>query len=151
MIRNWFRSPAVAVGLCLLATPAFAVRWDTYTNVNALNAARWTPGGVWCASDHGLHRFDPASLHFTRINKDVGSLASNSISDIQVDASGNTWFATEDRGVSVLRAQGTWRTLSRFDGLPTDDATCLATSPLGRERQLFAKRRPIPALDPCDL
>jgi len=122
---------SLALGLGLLSSRALAARWDTYSNANGLNAARWTPGGVWAASDHGLHLFDPATRHFTRYSKSLCGLASNSISDVQVDASGDTWFASEDRGVSVLRKNGSWRTLSAFDGLPSDDATCLASSPLG--------------------
>src|SRR5882672_1971092 len=95
-------------------TRALAVRWDTYNNANALHVARWTPGGVWCASSLGLHRFDPASAHFTRFNKSLGELASDAIADVAVDAQGRTWFATQEKGVSVLTAQGAWRTLSAF-------------------------------------
>jgi hypothetical protein len=54
-------APLAFAGLALLAAPAAAVRWDTFNNANPLNAVRWTPGGVWCASSFGLHRFDPAT------------------------------------------------------------------------------------------
>ncbi len=131
MTAHRFRLVAIALALAFMAPRAGAARWDTYSNANGLNAARWTAAGVWAASDHGLHRFDPATHQFTRWSKSLGGLASNSISDVQVDAAGATWFASEDRGVSVLSKNGAWRTLSAFDGLPSDDATCLASSPLG--------------------
>src|SRR5437667_11824618 len=82
---------AAALG-ALAPTRAFAVRWDTYNNANALHVARWTPGGVWCASSLGLHRYDPASGRFTRFNKSLGELASDAIADVAVDAHGRTWL-----------------------------------------------------------
>jgi len=113
------------------APPARAVRWDTYNNANLLNVARQTPAGVWCASSLGLHRYDPASGAFTRVDKSVGQLASDAIADVAVDGQGSTWFATQEKGVSVFTSQGAWRTLSAFDGLPGDTVTCLTPSALG--------------------
>jgi ligand-binding sensor domain-containing protein len=127
------------VALCLLvllgamhpAAPAFAARWDTYTNANRLNSVRAVTGGVWAASDFGLHRYDPANGKFTRFAKAVGELGSNSIAEVELDGTGNTWFATGGKGVSVLLANGTWRALSSFDGLPSDTVTALEFSPAG--------------------
>ena len=46
--------------------PARAARWDTYNNANDLNSVTATGTTVWCASDLGLHRYDPATSTFTR-------------------------------------------------------------------------------------
>jgi len=66
----------------LLAVPASAERWDTYNNANALNSVKAVQGGTWCASDLGLHRFDPATGRFTRYSKATAQLASNAIAEV---------------------------------------------------------------------
>ena len=48
--------------LALLPAAATAARWDTYNNANRLNSVTATGGVVWCASDFGVHRFDPGRL-----------------------------------------------------------------------------------------
>jgi ligand-binding sensor domain-containing protein len=116
--------------VALSAAPAFAARWDTYNNANRLNSVRALSGVVWTASDLGLHRYDPATGKFTRVSKAVGELAWNSIDEVETDATG-TWFGTTGRGASVLLPNGTWRTLSSFDGLPSDSVTALEPSGLG--------------------
>ena len=126
-----FRTLMVAALLCSLAIPARAARWDTYNNANVLNSVRAVSGAVWTASDLGLHRFDPATGSFTRYTKATGRLVSNAIVEVEVDDAGNTWFATRDRGVSVLTRLGEWRALSAFEGLPSDNVTCLQPSALG--------------------
>lgn len=108
-----------------LAGPAAAARWDTYNNANRLNSITATGNVVWCASDLGVNRYDVGAGTFTRFSKGAGALISNSVTEIEVDPQGNTWFATRGRGVSVLKANGTWRTLDAFDGLPADTVNCL--------------------------
>jgi hypothetical protein len=108
----------------LSAAPAWAARWDTYNNANNLNSVRAVSGTVWAASDYGLHRFDPGPARFTRVAKANGALASNAIVEVETDGTG-TWFATRGRGVSVELANGAWRTLTTFDGLPSDTVTAL--------------------------
>ena len=108
-----------------LSGPAAAARWDTYNNANRLTSITATGGVVWCAADLGVHRYDPGAGTFTRLSKNLGELVSNAVTEIEVDPQGNTWFATRGRGVSVLKANGKWRTLDAFDGLPADTVNCL--------------------------
>ena len=129
--------PRVALGFALVLAvasfplPAVAARWDTYNNANRLNSVTATRGVVWTASDLGVHRFDPLTGQFTRLAKTATGLVTNAVTEVEVDAAGNTWFATRGRGVSVLTPSGSWRTLTRFDGLPADTALCLEPSPIG--------------------
>lgn len=117
--------------LVLTASGAGAARWDTYNNANRLNSVTATGGVVWCASDLGLHRYDPGTGRFTRFAKDAAQLAANAVTEVEVDAAGNTWMATRGRGVSVMTPTGSWRTLNVFDGLPSDTVLCLEPSILG--------------------
>ncbi len=130
---NPFSRPAVlcTAALLLFAGEASAARWDIYSNANRLNSVTATGGVIWCASDLGLHSFDPANARFTRVSKDPERLASNALVEVEADASGSTWFGTKDRGVSVLTARGEWRTLTLFDGLPSDSVTALEPSDIG--------------------
>jgi ligand-binding sensor domain-containing protein len=133
------RAPAFLAVLAALAAsvsggppaPASAAVWETYNNANRLNTVTATGGRVWTASDLGVHRFDPATGRFTRFAKNAGQLAANAVREVEVDAQGRTWFATRGNGVSVLLPNGAWRTLTRFDGMPSDTAFCLEPSAVG--------------------
>lgn len=122
---------AALVLSALSAPAAWAQRWDTYNNANRLNSVTATRGFVWCASDLGLHRYHPDTGRFTRFAKASGGLAANAVTEVEVDAAGNTWMATRGRGVSVLTPAGAWRTLSAFEGLPSDTVLCLEPSSVG--------------------
>ena len=120
---------ALAAALAVVSvTPAGAARWDTYNNANRLNSVTATGNFVWTASDLGVHRYDPRNGSFTRISKNAGQLVSNAVTEVEVDADGNTWFATRGNGVSVQLAGGSWRTLTRFEGLASDTVLCLEPS-----------------------
>ncbi len=130
MFPGLTRAAAAAIVLVVFvalgpAGPAAAARWDTYNNANHLTSITAAGGVVWCASDLGVHRYDAGGGTFTRFSKSAGELVSNAVTEIEVDPQGNTWFATRGRGVSVLKANGTWRTLDAFDGLPADTVNCL--------------------------
>src|SRR5262249_44663153 len=71
MIRTRMDLAMAALALALVTAPAEAARWDTFTNANDLNAVRWTSRGVWAASDHGLHLFDPSTHELHRWAKSV--------------------------------------------------------------------------------
>lgn len=120
-----------APALCGLPAPAPAAVWETHNNANRLNSVTATGGRVWTASDLGVHRFDPASGRFTRFAKNAGQLAANAVREVEVDAQGRTWFATRGNGVSVLLPTGAWRTVNRFDGMPSDTAFSLEPSAFG--------------------
>lgn len=122
---------AAAAVVVFSAAPAEAARWDTYNNANRLNSVNATGGDVWTASDLGLHRYDPASGAFTRYAKNAGQLAANAVTEVEVDAAGNTWMATRGQGVSVLTPTGAWRTLTIFDGLPSNTVLALELSSVG--------------------
>ncbi|MEO6462023.1 MAG: hypothetical protein ABIP29_03020 [Candidatus Eisenbacteria bacterium] len=121
----------VAAGFFFPAVPAGAARWDTYNNANRLNSANATDGFVWTASDLGLHRYDSASGTFLRYAKNFGQLAANAVTEVEVDPAGNTWMATRGQGVSVLTPSGSWRTLTIFDGLPSNTVLALELSTVG--------------------
>jgi ligand-binding sensor domain-containing protein len=121
-----------SVAAAALAAPAAqAARWDTYNNANRLNSVNATRGDVWTASDLGLHRYDPDTGAFTRFAKNFGQLAANAVTEVEVDPAGNTWMATRGSGVSVLLATGAWRTLTIFDGLPSNTVLALELSSVG--------------------
>src|SRR5262245_42131320 len=122
---------ALVLGPVLVTAPAFAARWDTWNNANNLNSVTAVHGLVWTASDLGPHRYDPVARTFTRVAKNAGQLAANAVAEVEVDGAGNTWFATKGSGVSVFQANGTWRTLTRFDGRPSDSVQGLEPSAIG--------------------
>ncbi len=124
----------LASAACALLAPlcaAHAATWDTYNNANALNVVYATGTVVWAGSSIGLHRYEPATDRFTRFSKSDDGLASNSIRSIAVDAAGNAWFGTTDRGVSVLTAGGEWRTIDSFDGTPSNNIGAIEPSAFG--------------------
>ncbi|MEP7028044.1 MAG: T9SS type A sorting domain-containing protein [Candidatus Eisenbacteria bacterium] len=135
MTQRLIAPRALVLGLLALGTlsaaPAMGARWDTYNNANSLNSVKAVAGATWCASDLGLHRFDVASGRFSRYSKATNQLVSNAVSEVEVDALGNTWFGTRDKGVSVLTPLGEWRTLTAFEGLPSAVVTCLEPSAVG--------------------
>ena len=113
------------------AGPASAARWDTYNNANRLNSVTPAGGFVWCPSDVGVHLYNPASGVFTRYAKSAGQLASNAVAEVAIDAQGDTWFATRDAAISILRSNGSWRPLDAFDGVPSSRVNCLEPTPEG--------------------
>ena len=55
-------------------------------------------GGLVCALEDGLYRFDPASGAFTVLKKVEDDVPGNRFNDGYVDASGNLWFGSMDDG-----------------------------------------------------
>ena len=55
-------------------------------------------GGLVCALEDGLYRFDPASGAFTVLKKVEEDVPGNRFNDGYVDAGGNLWFGSMDDG-----------------------------------------------------
>jgi len=55
-------------------------------------------GGMVCALEDGLYRFDEASGRFDPLRKLEGDLPGNRFNDGHVDAGGNLWFGSMDDG-----------------------------------------------------
>ena len=55
-------------------------------------------GGLVCALEDGLYRFDPASGAFTVLKKVEDDVPGNRFNDGYVDAGGNLWFGSMDDG-----------------------------------------------------
>ena len=55
-------------------------------------------GGMVCALEDGLYRFDPASGAFTPMRRVEHDLPGNRFNDGHVDAGGNLWFGSMDDG-----------------------------------------------------
>jgi len=55
-------------------------------------------GGLVCALEDGLYRFDPASGAFTVLEKVEDDVPGNRLNDGYVDAGGNLWFGSMDDG-----------------------------------------------------
>ena len=123
------RLAACLIAVAVLAGPgpraARAGAWDVFTNANSLTAVAVLEPDVWAPSLAGLHRFDPADGTFQRYFREPGGLASNAVTAVARDAAGVTWIGTAGAGLSLLYPSGAWRSLTAFEGLPSDSVTTL--------------------------
>lgn len=86
---------------------------------------------VLCATgEGGLLVFDRASRTFSSITREPGGLASNSLTSMARDLSGNLWLGTLASGVSRLAPNGQWALVNAFDGLPSEEIRALEPDPL---------------------
>ena len=92
-------------------------------------------GGMVCALEDGLYRFDEASGAFAFLRQVEAELPGNRFNDGHVDAGGNLWFGSMDDG--QVAATGSLYRLDRRGGLARADSGYLitngpATSPDGK-------------------
>ena len=106
--------------LVLSAAPAGAAgAWGTFLRPFTYNDLIATADTVWCATgEAGLVYYDRAAARFSSYTREPGGLASNHLSSLAFDRSGQLWVGTLDAGVSRLAPDGTWGLLNAFDGLP---------------------------------
>jgi ligand-binding sensor domain-containing protein len=116
---------AVLATVCVTASPAAAQSWEAFTDANNLVSVTGVESEVWCPSLNGLHRFDPETGRFTRFFRQPGGLISNKTVTAEKDAQGNVWIGTDGSGASFLNPGGAWRSVSEFDGLPSDSVQAL--------------------------
>ncbi len=85
-------------------------------------------GGLVCALEDGLYRFDEASGAFTLLRKVEDDLPGNRFNDGHVDAGGNLWFGSMDDGQA--QATGSLYRLGR-DGVlaRADDGYVITNGP----------------------
>jgi len=131
-IRIW-RSAALAAfhaALLAAASPgtAFATRLFIKNHVNSnqiVGLAAWQ-GRLAAATFGGVVFADPATGALTKLIRAPGGLPSNRILCVVSSPSGSLWAGTADRGLARLRPDGGFRrTLTSFDGLPSDRVQAL--------------------------
>lgn len=117
---------AAWAGGCLAAAPATGRTLFTtsFTNSSDLRRiAEWS-GSLALASQGGLTLFDPSTGAFRKILRAPSGLPSNDVSCVAVGPSGTLWAGTGGKGVARLKPGGGFRrTLTSFDGLPSDFVT----------------------------
>ena len=127
------RNPALAGFLAALlaaASPgtAAATRLFIKNHVNSnqvVGLAVWQ-GRLVGATFGGVVFADPASGALTKLIRAPGGLPSNRILCVAASPSGSLWAGTTDKGLARLKPDGTFRrTLTSFDGLPSDRVQAL--------------------------
>jgi ligand-binding sensor domain-containing protein len=123
---------ALVLGALLLPAPARASTRLFIVNHVASNEVRGAaPWGasLALATGGGLVLADTASGATSKILRASGGLPSNNLLSIVRSPSGLLWIGTEDRGIARMRPDGKFlRTLTSFDGLPSDRVQALYRS-----------------------
>lgn len=100
--------------------------WDAPGQVGFVVAA--ASGGLLCALEDGLYRFDAASGGFACLRKLEEDVPGNRFNDGYVDAGGNLWFGSMDD--AQQRASGALYRLDRHGVLArADDGYCITNGP----------------------
>lgn len=93
--------------------------------INTIEALRQTHDGfLWLRTPHGLVRFD--GLRFQPLISDANGISNNQSGPMEVDASGQLWFAPDDAGILCLDGTGIVAALTnaalpaRLDSLCSD-------------------------------
>jgi hypothetical protein len=113
------------VAACALATPraesATKLFITNHVNSNQVAGLAVWQGRMAAGTLGGIVLADPATGAIQKILRSPAGLPSNSILCVAVSPSGALWAGTADKGVARLKADGGYRrTLTSFDGLPTD-------------------------------
>jgi ligand-binding sensor domain-containing protein len=128
------RALAIAIAIIAAASSAPSARSNAATRLFITNhvssnqigdLASWQ-GSLAAATLGGVVTVDPASGATTKVIASPGGLPSNRILSIAQSPSGDLWAGTADQGLARIRPNGTFRrTLTSFDGLPTDRVQAL--------------------------
>ncbi len=115
---------ALLSAAALFGVPAQAATHLFITNhVNSnqvAGLANWQ-GKVVAGTLGGIVLAEPASGAFQKILMSPGGLPSNSVLCVATSPSGSLWAGTADQGIARLKPGGGYRrTLTSFDGLPSD-------------------------------
>ena len=113
---------AIALGAAALASPAplpmYFDRYDRDAGLSQLavhTIAQDATGFIWLGTEDGLDRFDGYTFtHSARHTDEPGSLPNGFVADVQPDASGALWIATDGGGVARQNP-----VTGRFEPLPT--------------------------------
>ena len=130
MISSARRASVLLVGW-LLASPAVgraatSVFITNHVHSDQVSALTMWQGNVVAATLGGLVMVDPATRERTKLLASPGGLPSNSVLAVAVGPSGILWAGTADKGLARLVPGGGFkRTLTSFDGLPSDHVQSL--------------------------
>ena len=80
--------------------------------------------GLWAGTNTGICRYDAASDRFV-LERSAGDW----IIDIQATPDGSLWFATSRSGILQRSPDGTWKSYTLDDGLPSNYINTLLTLP----------------------
>jgi ligand-binding sensor domain-containing protein len=101
--------------------------WTTFTWSNSVADIAASGDAVWWATTGGAVRVDLDDLSVSVINRARGTLVSDTLTSVCVDAAGTVWFGSADRGVSGYDpVSGSWRRIQEIDGLPKSRVRTLA-------------------------
>jgi ligand-binding sensor domain-containing protein len=120
--------------------------WATFTSFNSslpgsnvTSVAIDNADSAWVGTTTGAARlqygtspFTTADDRWTVFRAGSSGLAYDSVRDVLVDQSGNTWFGLLINGVSVRAGDGSWQTFTQGDGLTYDSIYALARDTAGR-------------------
>ncbi len=100
-----------------------------YVNSNDVQAVVSWNGVLAMGTLGGIVTIDPATGAVSKILRSPsGGLPSNHVLTVAVSPSGLLWAGTAESGIARLRPDGTFRrTLSSFDGLPSDHVQAIFT------------------------
>ena len=131
------RSVVAAWALVLVAISIVPSAAESATRVFIVNhvasndirgAAPWG-ASLALATNGGLVFADTATGATSKVLRRSGGLASNNLMAIAASPAGALWIGTADLGLSRYRPDGTFpRTLTSFDGLPSDRVQALLRS-----------------------
>jgi ligand-binding sensor domain-containing protein/AraC-like DNA-binding protein len=106
----------------------FLRRWTVEEQLpqNTVQALCQTRDGyLWIGTPSGLARFD--GFQFRRFGKqNVPEMHSDDISALYADPAGTLWIGTRGGGLTAYD-QGSWRRISREDGLSDDHIRCITS------------------------
>jgi ligand-binding sensor domain-containing protein len=99
-----------------------------YVNSNDIQAVVAWNGLLAMATLGGIVTVDPSTGALSKILRaPSGGLPSNHVLAVAVSPSGSLWAGTAESGIARLRPDGTFRrTLTSFDGLPSDRVQAIA-------------------------
>jgi ligand-binding sensor domain-containing protein len=99
---------------------------DNYINSNDVRGIAVWDAALALATRGGVVIYDPATGMFRKILRAPSGLPTNDITCVAVSPSGTLWAGTQGSGVARIRPDGgPRRTLTSFDGLPSDAVTTL--------------------------
>ena len=82
-------------------------------------------GTLWAGTTNGICRYDASADRFTL------ERTADWVMDILAVADGTLWFTTVRTGVLRRSPDGSWRTFTMDDGLPSNYVNCLLSAPDG--------------------
>ncbi len=132
--RGWARAIGIAVlaslsgGLPGAAAAKIPLFVRSYVNSNEIQSLIAWNGLLTMGTLGGIVTIDPSTGAITKILRSPAGLLSNHVLAVEVSPSGLLWAGTAEAGIARLRPDGTFRrTLSSFDGLPSDRIQAIYT------------------------